>query len=107
MAVLTFEVTTPSELLKVPGHAKAWRYFSDYRTRRRCVVPSASRGVWHPPGTVLFPRAVCRAPSPSSPADAGKGEPNNVSRGSAAKTERADREARVENQHPGARQRPA
>jgi hypothetical protein len=29
MVVLTFEVTTPSELLKVPGHAKDRRYFWD------------------------------------------------------------------------------
>ena len=64
MAVLTFEVTTPSELLKVPGHAKDWRYFRDYRTRRRCVVPSASRGVWYPLGPlselIITPRRTGR-----------------------------------------------
>src|SRR5262249_19864465 len=60
-------------LLKVPGHAKDRRYlFDDYRTRRRCSLPSADRGLWLTPRTVSFRFAACRAPlSPPSPVHAG------------------------------------
>jgi hypothetical protein len=48
----------------------ARRYFWHCRTRSRCFISSPSRGLWLPPGTVLFPLAACRAPLPPSP-DAG------------------------------------
>src|SRR5215469_101888 len=63
-------------LLKVPGHAKDRRYlFEAYRTRRRCSLPCAGRGLWLTLGAVSFRFAACRAPwaplSAPSPVHAG------------------------------------